>query len=661
MRAEDLSHQLTEAFATKCLEPIELYIFKSVFKKHATTSSGLTYWTQATLTDFLGLPLHPGLPIAHVIFQLASYLGAYPFPSQSPAILTNDALLRVVVILTGRYSKVIRGGKTDWERQIWRGLAIIDRELENAEKLKSAENHASSAAGFSVDQARDEPEEEEEDDGLLLAAFEAMDASDAFKHGEQSNVSHAMIPPDNFLTLIMFLLLIAPLAPQEPLALYNINLTEEVLQDLRQDAYSILSSFGVERNPGISYKVFQRVVSGTLMNLFNPLTTLFEHFFFSEDSDLSSAKRSRASISSVTSQKEPKLQKEPQAVQRIIIPERHGDLLTPSLLSHISFMLPPSTLFGELNLLYSGAQDGFSMPTFQTSVFNWDTPTLLVVSGTVLDATHPNPTSRPFLSSIPYRRFKSSTLPGQRVIYGAYIPVPWKQTHKASFGTQEMKLFQLFPQHDLFPASTQNSSYAYFCRYPSTYIGVGFGSPLPENSHTRASVSGPGVTRRRSSMDGEKIPLGPVSLHMEDSLTYAAFTNDSRGGGSFTPSKLPSSCRVEASKAHPFAYGSTTSLTSPVAIPPISPGFRTGSPSRLAPVAPLLADWQDAFEIDGLEVYGLGGAEVLEEQKRARQWEEREAERRRQISVRTGDVDADRELLKLAGLIGEGRSGGSMG
>jgi hypothetical protein len=65
--------------------------------------------------------------------------------------------------------------------------------------------------------------------------------------------------------------------------------------------------------------------------------------------------------------------------------------------------------------------------------------------------------------------------------------------------------------------------------------------------------------------------------------------------------------------------------------------------------------------IDALEVWGHGGAEEAEEQKRAWAWEEREAEARRRINLGTGDIDADRELLKMAGLIGADRSGGSMG
>ena len=122
---------------------------------------------------------------------------------------------------------------------------------------------------------------------------------------------------------------------------------------------------------------------------------------------------------------------------------------------------------------------------------------------------------------------------------------------------------------------------------------------------------------------------------MDDSLTYAAFTHDSRGGGgAFAPSTLPSSCRL-------------------------APAPRDRPAEAPSPPKPQ-RDWQDVFEVDQVEVYGLGGEDVLDAQRRAWQWEDREAERRRGLQLRTGDVEADRELLKMAGLVGEGRSGGSM-
>jgi len=71
-------------------------------------------------------------------------------------------------------------------------------------------------------------------------------------------------------------------------------------------------------------------------------------------------------------------------------------------------------------------------------------------------------------------------------------------------------------------------------------------------------------------------------------------------------------------------------------------------------------DFQDRFEIESLEVWGCGGDAEAEEQRKRWAWEEREAEARRKINLGSGDIEADRALLEMAGLVGNNRSGGSM-
>ncbi len=71
-------------------------------------------------------------------------------------------------------------------------------------------------------------------------------------------------------------------------------------------------------------------------------------------------------------------------------------------------------------------------------------------------------------------------------------------------------------------------------------------------------------------------------------------------------------------------------------------------------------DFQERFEISSLEVYGCGGDEEARQQAERWAWEAREAEARRKINLGTGDIEADRALLEMAGLIGTNRSGGSM-
>lgn len=90
----------------------------------------------------------------------------------------------------------------------------------------------------------------------------------------------------------------------------------------------------------------------------------------------------------------------------------------------------------------------------------------------------------------------------------------------------------------------------------------------------------------------EYIPLRSVSLHIDDALEFGVFTHITSSGGSFQPSKLPATAR-------------------------------SGNG----------ADWQDRFEIDVIEVWGVGDASIAEEQRKAWLWETREAERRKTVNL----------------------------
>ncbi|TID13394.1 restriction of telomere capping protein 5 [Venturia nashicola] len=618
---EALSARLTQTFATQCYTPIELYCFKTVFKTLADSSSELKYWPEATLCRFLELP--DALLAGPVIFQLASYLGAFPFPGQAPAILTNDALLRALTVLTGRWAKCMKSGrggrgKVVWRREIWRGCAVFDREAgSKEEKLEersgNVESGATSAApkGFAVDEPGEDDEDEDDDeDGLEFSAFELMDATEAFKHGEKAKILHAMVPSDNFLRLLQLLLLAAPITPQESLATYAVMLDEKKLKRLREIANCMLASFGIEQHPGIGYRSFERVASATMPYLFDSLQPLFEKFLFPVD-DLH---RRKPSSTSIAAELPPPKRLIPDPILDV-----EGDILDLSLLTQLSSFLGGNSLFRRLRPLYSGNTHGFSMGQFEKSVFNWRAPSILLVSGSLIPESPSSSHDRAYVETLPYKRF-SSSIPAskdhqkgqnRRIVFGAYIPVPWKQSPKQNFGTNQTQLFQLSPMHDVFEASKMDESYVYFNKPPSTHTGLGFGSPLPSNTTSTAS----GHLVRRGSQISNLLPLGPISLHIDDALEFATFTHDSQGGGSFLPSRLP---------------------------------IRRGK------------DWQDRFSIEALEVWGCGGTEEAEEQRKAWAWEEREAESRRRINLGTGDIEADRELLKMAGLIGAGQSGGSM-
>lgn len=550
-----------------------------------------------------------------VVFQMASYLGAFPLPSQAPAILTHEALLKVVTILTERYGAVLKKrGREIWLREIYRSLAIYDNGIrsgiEDKEKEKAGERSTetkagSSSLGFAID-APDDGEEggdEEEDDELVLAALDSMDAIDVFKQGEQSNVHHSIIPTDNFLKLVELLLLIAPIDAQQSLSTLAPELSDNRIKNLRQTANVILSSFGVENHPGVTYRTFNTVVAAGLPYLFNGLNPLFEHFLFAKDFDLSKRK---SDPTSPTKETQPVIPPPKAVANAEPVLREPGEILNLTILSQLSFFIKGSTLFRRLHPLYSGNTHGFSMGSFEKQVFNWRAPTILLVKGCLLPSTPSSTRERALQEMLPPKRFPNSVSEdssNQTLIYGAYIPAQWKHTGKSCFGDSSTILFQLSPTHDVFKASDFSNDYTYFNKSPTHPAGLGLGTPIPTQSASHTTSQG--VFRP-----------GPVSLHLDDALEFGIFTHFSGGGGSFHPSKLP--CRRNK-------------------------------------------DWQDRFEIESLEVWGCGGDEVAEQQRKEWAWQEREAEARRRINLGTGDQEMDRELLKMAGIISDSRSGGSMG
>ncbi|KAJ4286326.1 Restriction of telomere capping protein 5 [Kalmusia sp. IMI 367209] len=560
-----------------------------------------------TVGRFLELP--DSLGVGPVLFQMTSYLGAFPFPSQAPAILTYEALLKAVTIFTQRHGAVIKKRKREiWLKEIFRSLAVHDRGLTTDDTGQATEPPAiasgtGSSQGFAIDVPVEDEAETEEDEEFVLAALDSMDAVEVFKHGEHSDVPmhQLIIPTDNFLKLVELLLLVAPMDAQESLSTFAGQLTHGHIEGLRNTASAIISSFGVTLRPGITWLTFYVVISSSLPHLFNGLTPLFEHFLFAKDFDLSKRK---PDTESPAIQKHPLISLPKLAVEPVL--REPGEILNQTVLSQLSFFLNGNDLFRRLRPLYSGNKHGFSMGSFEKQVFHWRAATILLVSGRLLPPEPSNTRERAFADMLPPRRYPSSVPPefsDVTLTYGAYIPAQWKHTHKGCFGDRSTVLFQLSPVHEIFSASPFNSDFVYFNRSPTHPAGLGLGTPVPTQSSAHSTHA------------HDPLRLGQISLHLDDALEFGVFTHLAEEGGSFHASKLP------------------------------------GRKGKV---------WQDRFEIDSLEVWGCGGDEIAEAQRKEWAFQEREAEARRRINLGTGDLDADRELLRMAGLIGGERSGGSV-
>ncbi|KAI8950627.1 restriction of telomere capping protein 5 [Xylaria longipes] len=593
----ELTAHLANKFARRCYEPLELYSFKDNFRSLSDREGDVRYLREDTIARFLELP--DILAVSPVIFHMVSFIGAFPFLQDAPVILGFEQTVMVVAILTERYTKVLAKGATNRRKLLFKSLAVYDRKLSEIEGQTPATDLSqggarSRAPGFAVDQAGDDIADDHDDDGddeLVMAALDSLDIDDAFKTGDShaATTRGAMIPADNFRRLIMLLLLTSPLGPQESLSAYADRVTGCRLDTLRATAENVLSAFiNVEKSPGITFTQFEEVLPTNFPYLFNGFNPLFEHFLFSKNLDLS--KRKGSVVTPV-----------PAAIAPPPLLQDKGQILNLDVLSQLSFFIEGNDLFRRLRLLYSGADAGYSMGSFETKVFNWHAPTILLVSGTRLDDTESRRGSEGvFHDSLPPKRFPNGSGPDRdRLVFGVLVRQPWRVTNKECFGADDMILFQLAPTHDVFRASTMNKNYAAFTKPPATHPGISYGLPPPPTSS--------------SSRHAPLRHLAPVSLVLDSSFEFGVFHHDytSRGGA-----------------------------------------FATSVSRKF--------NFQERFSIDDIEVWGCGGDEEARIQRERWEWEAREAEARRRVNLGTGDIEADRALLEMAGLIGSNRSGGSM-
>ncbi|RVD88321.1 uncharacterized protein DFL_002510 [Arthrobotrys flagrans] len=592
---DDLRHRLTCRLQKRSFTDLELYSFRDVFTSLANTSNdGTLYWSEDTFTRFLELP--DALDVASLLYHATSVAAGFPFLSDGPGILEWEAIVRVVCVFTGRYRGVLRKGGGDAMRVWFRILAVHDRGGDevngniigevNGEERDTEQPPGKEDDDDDVFQIADpeDMEDENDDDELALAALEALDAIEVFKLAEKPAAAARQkyvrrLDPENLTKLVMLLLVIAPLDPQESLATYVERYSGDVLVDLRRAAESIVRSMSTDGKP-ILWTGFSRSVKRSLPHLFDGFTPLYDHFLFSKRLNMN---------------KDPTLDL-PLAPPLL---QHHGEILTPTLLNQLSFFFKGTTLYRRLRKLYIGSDDGFSMGMFEQKVFKWRAPTILLVSGS---RTGPPSTSREksFSDTLSPKRYPDSIVdPGDTdgtLTFGVYVDVMWKITHKECFGTPTTKLFQLHPIHEVFETSKSHSDYIYW----NKSAGIGFGAPLP---------------RIKSGDPVLHMNLGAVSLILDESLEFGVFTHSSSGGGAYHTSDLNVGGRNE--------------------------------------------DWQERFTIDEIEVWGVGGEEEAKEQARQWAWDEAEAMRRRNVQL-GDDVEANRALLEMAGIIGGNRSGGSV-
>jgi TLD len=669
---EQLSVVLAERFATKCFTPLELTHFKDNFYSRALDQAGFRYWNEKILSDFLGIPdgiytderggNHDGrLDTGPVIFRMVSYLGAFPFQKTlAPSVLTFEAMVKVVVLLTERYGKVLRRGRKDRVKLLFGSLADVGRppvrdtkdqelsESTNNNNEDEAQGSSSHAQGFSIDApANDDYDEEEDDDDLALAALDSLDAIEVFKHDQRIDraVYEARISVDTFRRLLMLLLVIAPLRPLESVTKYTYNLSPEEQASIKKEADSIISSFSEEElRDGIGYKSFSKTVSLSLPHLFDPLTPLFEHLLFSKNLDLS-RKRTGSEINVESS---PTLSNDDTSTAghpaAIMLPGSfESAILTPSMVSHLSFFLPAS--LGQniyrsdihLHPVFSTVAHGESLTSFQHNVFTWQAPSLLIVQGARTGGS-------------------GSSNDDDLITLGAYIPRPWKPTsssYATSTNTNNRSslpyLFQLLPKHSVLPGNPSASSKPEQTPNPavffSTSTGIAIGCEVSASAHHKTTY-GPGV------------PSSSSSRHLRNNSNNKQNAPIPNGAGS-----LIIDPGLETAQLH-ISYLANSSGTFTPAVPPILPNITHLDIYNLEIWGIIEPD----LSLTSTSNSGNPAKDAVSQQRAAWQFDAREAERRKGLNVKLGanasenDYQNARALLEMAGIISDRgqRSGGSV-
>ncbi|KAG0263754.1 Restriction of telomere capping protein 5, partial [Linnemannia exigua] len=354
-----------------------------------------------------------------------------------------------------------------------------------------------------------------------------------------------------------------------------------------------------------------------------------------------------------------------------------SDILTPENIALLSWFVPFKSASPTLTCLYNGSTHGFSMNQFEVHVCKYPAPTLLLLLVERQATVTPTMARRQSISfgtsssrnrnsissnSPPYNSLwdssgrkssfdklagRSPTTPHsagsnlntivdepsaeapntqgndietnptkitprmpqkERMVLGAYVTETWKVS-KAGWGNDSFALFELSPCFEVFPAkklstSTTTTGPPSSVRLPpggrTTHTGPTIGSGLSSaanaavgNRHYIHFLKNAGV-----GFGGQESES--CMLYMDDNLRYGNYRQDFAGGNVYMS-----------------AGGARQS------------GF------------------QVEFEIVECEVWGLGGAEAKARQQKEWDFEQREANRRATIHLRSkdGEQDVDRDLL----------------
>jgi hypothetical protein len=298
----------------------------------------------------------------------------------------------------------------------------------------------------------------------------------------ESEISDVTVKATDLLDIIAFLLVISRYEPTESLESYDFT----HLDRYKHQGLNVLRAMNPEITlenlniMAVSFNGFKDTITNVAPNLFSPMKSLLEQLLFD----------------TITNHKE------------IITTSK---LINEFTLAQLSTFLPLELVYSKIRKLYIGSESGFSMRSFESKVFKWNAPTILLIKGKRIGENH-NQRYKRFEENYP--KYKGSTPSfehhSDEIVYGVYIKEPWKISNKDVFGSHCTTMFQMEPIQRIYKPTVSAKHFVYFNTLGG---GIGIGSEMPKVKN--------GTVRYNP---------GNVSLVMDSTLEFAVFRHLPLGG-----------------------------------------------------------------------------------------------------------------------------------
>ncbi|RCK64180.1 Restriction of telomere capping protein 5 [Candida viswanathii] len=604
---EFTKEELQTLFYHRCellLKPIELAFLKEDFK-------GRDSITAEELAKLLKFPDDDNPDLTQTttaLFQVMKTIGTFPFlKSNSNEKLLFEELVVSLIFFSGRYKKIF-SRDYDFLKLFFLGLSNRQQSKESVANNEKKEVFEPPKFKASLIVAL-----EEEDKLELKARKVNWSQLDIVKDYDGTNIEESLVNSKKLQNIVTLCLILNSIMRQNQDTIYK-QFADNVGRWSEFEVYSLymlryadvyLTSDRLDQQD-ITYQMFNNGVHGLLPYFFqiNLNRMVCDAVLSSNKFTQKVEEEEKVDSTETTVRKKhtfPKFQE--------------SKLVSIPFLSYVSSVLqginnPTMLTTSNLVKLYAGSEAGFSIRSLETKIFKWQAPTLVVVSGKRVKAKtmQTNRRYQKFDEMYP-RHFlalenhlRDWQNDNDRITYAVLVNQPWKNSNKNNFGDEKSLILSILPRADYFKSVHSNILKGELIYFNNLGMGLGFGNNQPLNKN-----------------ETKRFIPGDVSLTIEANLEFAVFrhlVNLSSNNDKF---------------------------------------FQNSQQSDVAQ-----EDFEDRFTITSIEVWGLlvSGKE-LEEQRKQWEWEEKQAEARQNVNIRS--MGEERAFLEMAGLVGNhGAAGGSM-